>query len=161
MSSRFQKVQNRSKRFKFQHSCHSVNRFFFPKQASCLFRWWGVAHFFTHIFHRLFTWDRTLRLQGGNFPPAFSTEFIPACASYFLSYSAHFLLLCHSCCSFATIVPPSSQKETLSVWQRQHPVCQWSPKNFLNRSGTHLLERENKQGVGEINQCGAVKVCWE
>lgn len=42
----------------------------------------------------------------GNFPSAISTAFIPACASYFLSSSACFLL-CHSYCSSITIVPSS------------------------------------------------------
>lgn len=47
---------------------------------------------------------RTLRWLNGNFPLAISTAFIPACTSYFLLYSAHFLL-CHSYCFFSTIVP--------------------------------------------------------
>lgn len=50
------------------------------------------------------TCRRTLRQWNGNFPQAISTAFIPACASYFLSSSARFLL-CHSYCSSITIVP--------------------------------------------------------
>lgn len=47
---------------------------------------------------------KALRQRNGNFPLAISTAFIPACASYFLSSSARFLL-CHSYCSSITIVP--------------------------------------------------------
>ena len=50
------------------------------------------------------TCRRTLRQWKGNFPLAISTTFTPACASYFLSSSACFLL-CHSYCSSITIVP--------------------------------------------------------
>lgn len=45
-----------------------------------------------------------LKTVNGNFPAAISTTFIPACASYFLSSSACFLLD-HSYCSSITIVP--------------------------------------------------------
>lgn len=50
------------------------------------------------------TCRRTLRHRNGNFPLTISTEFIPACASYFLSSSTCFLH-CHSHCSSITIVP--------------------------------------------------------
>lgn len=48
-------------------------------------------------------WEN-LKTAERKFPPSFSTAFIPACASYFLSSSACFLL-CYSYCSSISIVP--------------------------------------------------------
>lgn len=114
MSNCFSKVGNGSKQFEFLTALlqgllrryGQTNTFSF-QQVSCLF---GEACFLNHSCeNRQFACGKTLRHRTGNLPPAFSTAFIPACASYFLSYSAHFLF-CHSYCSFDTIVPRLAKK---------------------------------------------------
>lgn len=67
------------------------------------------------------TCRRTLRQWNGNFPPAISTAFIPACASYFLSSSARFLL-CHSYFSFIAIVPFLLKRDTVCCRDNIQPV---------------------------------------
>lgn len=76
---------------------------------------------------------RLLSQRNGNFPPAISTAFISACASYFLSCPPQLA----SCFAIPTVPPSllSSPHWKDTLW-RQHPVCQQSPKNFLTDTPT-------------------------
>lgn len=125
------------------HRCYSANRFPFDFY---LFQNRLLSPLGTFLRNAVFICSWNLKTRGRKFSSGLF-NCVYSCLGFLfpvvlstLPASLPFLLfLRHHC-------PPSSQKETLSVWQRQHPVCHWSPKNFLGRSGAHLMERENGQG---------------